>query len=383
MLPIRFPLENDRTSKSVHKDLKSELSSSSEWTTSATEILLKLKKRLPDELSVPGGWHYLSFWKNHLLLQDILEPTHLNYQESDAFIEMCLRYPNPTPARLGWKTWPTLATFVQNIGATFSRRAVKLFLGSHVVGNNTLDGLKTYADSVNHPGPAASTLDTWKPPLQLISGPNHLTTLLHLKIMIQQPGSVPHLRNEKVTRFPGVLCYDEQEINQGVFPVEVDGQLNLAGLAELIPVEEINTETLTVKLRSDPKYKLISAARAFRFADYGDFFSSPNYISYIAGAQKHEEITENLEDVVEWVTSCMNCMEKGKTCNYTNLLDPCSACSEEKQICYSFAVFQILSDKYSAQVSVSKNWSAIIKLSSESLFGSRYIHDTDSGCCII
>ena len=196
----------------------------------AEKCLSGLKKQLPEELKVPRGTHYLAFWLNHILTQDIIEPPHLTYQEFDALVEIILRYPNPAPARQGWKKWPTLATYVQKIGAAFSRHAVKLYLGTHQVGNNTLDGLKSFVGSVNHAGPSLTTIDSWKPPLQLVSGPNHLTTLLHLKVLIKQQEKSPNISNEKVTRFPGVLCYDEQEINQGVFPVDVDGDLKLAGL---------------------------------------------------------------------------------------------------------------------------------------------------------
>ena len=93
-----------------------------------------------------------------------------------------------------------------------------------------MDGLKSFVGSVNHAGPSLATIDSWKPPLQLVSGPNHLTTLLHFKFLIKQQEKSPNISNEKVTCFPGVLCYDEQEINQGVFPVDVDGDLKLAGL---------------------------------------------------------------------------------------------------------------------------------------------------------
>ena len=277
----------------------------------ADKHLSEQKKQLPSCLGIPENTHYLSYWFNHILNQEIIEPTHITFQEVDALMEIILRYPNPTPNRLGWRTWPTLAAYVQKIGASFSRHAVKLYLGSHKVTDNSLQGLKNFVASVNHAGPSLSTVDSWKPPLQLVSGPNHLTTLLHLHILMKSKDS-PCISNERVTRFPGVLVYDEQEINQGVFPVEIDGKINLVGFSKLISVDDIEPEKLSSQMRTDHSYKMISAARAFRFADFGDYFSSANYISYIAGAEKHPEIALNLEEAIKWITSCKNCLEKGK-----------------------------------------------------------------------
>lgn len=48
--------------------------------------------RLPEELTVKKDQHYLSLWLNLLLVRGVLAPTHILYQQIDAFLETVLRF---------------------------------------------------------------------------------------------------------------------------------------------------------------------------------------------------------------------------------------------------------------------------------------------------
>ena len=160
--------------------------------------------KLPQSLQT-GDIHYLSFWLNILLKNNIIEPGSLCFQEVDAFIDMCQRFPRPTPPR--WKFWPTLCGYVERLNAGFSRLSHKFYLGSHIIDKScksrtaTIEDLKKFVSSVNHAGPALSTVSTWKPPLVLESSTHFLEIALHIKTLMAIPDSRPvSVQNEHVVR---------------------------------------------------------------------------------------------------------------------------------------------------------------------------------------
>ena len=148
----------------------------------------------------------------------------------------------------------------------------------------TLKGLKNFIDNINHAGPSVSTASRWKPALALESGPHVLDTILHLRMLIQNKDESVHISNEDVARFPVVLIYDEQAINQGLFPVKCGTNLMLGGFSRLIPLEEIDTNTLSHAILNDPSFSLVSAVREYRVVDLADLFCSNPYTTYVAGA---------------------------------------------------------------------------------------------------
>lgn len=152
-----------------------------------------------------GDLHYLSYWTDILLKNAIITPGSLIFQEIDAFIDMCQRFPHPVPPR--WKFWPTLCGYVERLNVGFSRHTHKFFLGSHVVDKDctpqaaTISDLKTFVSTVNHAGPALSTVSSWKPPLVLETCTHFLEIALHIKTLMACPTEKPVLiRNEHVVR---------------------------------------------------------------------------------------------------------------------------------------------------------------------------------------
>ena len=159
---------------------------------------------LPHSLQT-GDLHYLSFWTDILLKNDIIEPGSLIFQEIDAYIDMCQRFPHPTPPR--WKFWPTLCGYVERLNVGFSRFSHKFYLGGHVIDKNitsqtaTIEHLRDFTPTVNHAGPALSTVSSWKPALVLESCTHFLEIALHLKSLMACPECRPVLiRNEHVLR---------------------------------------------------------------------------------------------------------------------------------------------------------------------------------------
>lgn len=212
-----------------------------------------------------------------------------------------------------------------------------------------------FLKSLNHPGPSLTTTWRWKPPIQLQSGPRNLDTLLHLHILSQHNDRSLHFGNENVARFPGVLIYDELELNSGAFPVKQNDNLMLAGFTSPIPHDRINIDTLANDLYNDPDFQLATAARNFKFVDLGDMYSSTVYTSFISGTGNHSSIIQNLDEVIECATKCLKCLNEGRSCEYDNVFDACSSCASTGELCQSLSILHVMSDKLASQVSLFLN----------------------------
>jgi hypothetical protein len=260
----------------------------------STLPLYKVNNNNRDELnrlvfeSKPEEVHYLVHWFDEFIKAGLVTPKHLIYQELDAFMEVALRYPMPSPTgSAGWKFWPTLSSFTESLASAFSRFTQKLYLGSHLIADATdytLQGLKAFINNINHVGPSVSTVSRWKPPLVLESGPHILDVVLHLRMLIKNKAEAVHISNEDVDRFFVVLIYDEQNVNQGIFPVKRGTELMLGGFSKLMPLDNVDSNTLPHKISNDPSYSLVSAVREYRVADFADLFCSNPFTTYVAKA---------------------------------------------------------------------------------------------------
>ena len=93
-------------------------------------------------------------------------------------------------------------------------------------------------------------------------------------------------------RYPAVLIYDEQAINQGVFPVQVGNETPMiAGMKKLLSVEDIDTDTFACKINSDPDYQLVHSGEITLYKSVGYYFLllMPFYNIWFYYFQKHNQ----------------------------------------------------------------------------------------------
>ena len=95
--------------------------------------------------------------------------------------------------------------------------------------------------------------------------------------------------------------------------------------------------------------------------DLGDVFSSNTKTTFVAGTSTSDYIKLDLEDVVRFATTCVECQLNGNVCDYVDITNPCSYCAEHDLQCVSLMILQFLSDKAPVQVSMARKWDAIIQ----------------------
>ena len=124
---------------------------------------------------MPENCHYLTLWINELLMQNIIQPHTLKFQEMDALVEVCLRYPKPVQGQ-GWRMWPAVSAFADYLLNQYSRHALRFYRGTQKIADNTIKGLIEFVQSVNHVSPSLTTTSYWRTPLKLESGEMHSNT---------------------------------------------------------------------------------------------------------------------------------------------------------------------------------------------------------------
>ena len=136
--------------------------------------------------------------------------------------------------------------------------------------------------------------------------------------------------------------FDEQGLNQGCYPVKINGKSPmLAGFSKLIGVDDFELENLSQLITSDSRYQLVSAVKEYRCIDLGGVFCTNVHTTYEAGSVSAENILSDLDSVIHDMTSCLACVMEKIECVYENILERCQSCEESDKRCRSLVAFQV------------------------------------------
>lgn len=138
------------------------------------------------------------------------------------------------------------------------------------------------------------------------------------------------------------MIFDEQGLNQGCVPVQVNGEdPMLAGFSQLIGLDDFELENLPHLIETDSRFQLVSAVKEYRCVDIGGVFCTNVHTTYEAGSVTDVNIISDLESVIHDMTSCITCIMAHIDCVYENILQRCLNCEQNENHCISMVVFQV------------------------------------------
>ena len=316
--------------------------------------------------------HYLSHWKSIIYNSGVIEKSSILYQSDDALVEDVLSYPKKIP---NWDKWQAIKSWAVKLFNSVSEGQYGLFSGERRKRKGTsIEELEKYTRTINHITPGYTTVSSWQPPVTVESGCHPNVILAHIQVLENRTDAIM-VKSEKSRRYPVVVCYDGQDLNQGAFSVKrkSDGKLFLCGLQKMMSAEdisEIGLENFRYYLSEETSF--VSEAKEYRAYDLAGILSSNVATYYKSAAEKTERITDEVNSVVDGVTSCKTCILSGVPCIYSDILAECDACTSGCGPCVSLVVVSVFSDMAATQVASSKTNQNVVR--SVEAVNSTYYH---------
>ena len=220
--------------------------------------------------------HYLMYWKHVMLSSGVINQDSLIYQSDDVLLEELLSFPFRNIAN--WDLWPVVKEYAIKFVNSVSEGQYALLSGIRKKrAGSSLEELEEYARDLNHVVPGYTTVASWQPPVTVQSSCHVHMILGHLEILKNRHGAVA-IETEKALRYPVALCYDGQDINQGVFCVkrQSDSKLFLCGLDKMLSSDDLNEigfNNFRKKL-DDGSLSFVKEAKEFRACDIAGILST-------------------------------------------------------------------------------------------------------------
>ena len=291
---------------------------------------------------------YICHWKDVLLRQNIINSSSLTFQEDDALIYTVLHYPNPVK---DWGIYDTLSFYCLKFVAGVGESGLNLYRGkTHQRINQKkkkdCGDLRKFAADINHPGPSLTSLQHVLPKLIHENKTRHKKeTIFHLKLL-EKTLTSSVINFPLVKRYPATLGIDEQELNSGVYIHE--GKLH--GLEKPMTPEEISEVGLkNLAEHIAEKNHFVNAAREYRLTDIKGIFCSNVFTWFISEVLHHDQVIENLKNVVLQASYCAYCLKNNLECVYEQLDQQCTVCAKLGLCCVSMFVAVTLWDMGSSQ----------------------------------
>ena len=186
--------------------------------------------------------------------------------------------------------------------------------------------------------------------------------LFHIKLLQNHESSFVIKFSESVVRYPACLGIDEQEINKGTFPH--DGKLY--GLKQTMDASDIRKVGLANFAKYiSPQNPFNSSVMEFRLHDFAGLFSSNVYTSFESTSLKSHHIAEKVDYIVDYASTCQNCLFHNLQCEYDRIDQKCERCEENGDICVSLITPQVLWDMGTSQKKMEKDTQLLEKESTE------------------
>ena len=296
---------------------------------------------------------------------NVIDSSSLAFQEDDALVYSVLMYPHPIP---NWSVWQTIYLYALKLYTAVGGTALSLYRGEtkNRLNNKetmSLSSVKDYARDINHAAPSISTIHRFLPGLNYANKTYHPTELLsHLKMLQNNPSSfIVHISTEKIV-FPVTVGIDEQETNQGTFIYEG----YLYGLSERMSASDIRAIGLkNLAKHISTKNPFNIAVREYRVHDFAGIFSSNVYTSFESHALTGDETRTVLDPVIDYATSCQNCLFLKQKCEYDRIDEQCKRCKSSGLVCVCMIVFHVLWDMGTGQKKMEKEHASLEVVSTD------------------
>ena len=303
---------------------------------------------------LPINPHYLSHWSDVLISNEIIRPSSLQYQESDAFIFSVLNYPDPIRS---WSVWGTIELYATKMYSSVGGAALNLFRGitdNRITRRNCpLVDIHEFVLDINHPCPSVSCCQSNLPNLKYENRTMHSSEVIfHISCLEASEDSFKFVFSDKVVRYPVVAVVDEQEINQGTFVVNGE----LCGLRQKMTaadIRKIGLENLAKYIAE--KNNFVVAVRENVLVDLRGICCSNPVTTFECGSMSSVDCLQRLNEMTTFSNSCLDCLCSGWPCTLSKLDEMCSNCVDTDTKCVSLAVIHSLMDMGSSHKKAEKN----------------------------
>ena len=272
---------------------------------------------------------YTTHWKEKLISLNVIKPSSLTFQEDEALIYSLLKFPDPVS---NWSTWSTLSLYCMKLYTSVSSAGLNLFRGFS--GTRQIStpaaNVEEYCSDINHPGPSLTTNQRNLPPLTYEGEVFHRNELrFHLAVMQKNDESLK-LIFPKVVRFLGSAVVDEQEINQGVFIH--DGKLyGLKNPVSIDDLRRVGVSNLSEYISTENDF--IISVREYRLTDFNGYMCTNVNTTFENAVLQADACSEKMQKVVEYTKTCLSCLHKGLSCEYTHIHLQCSVSGKWMYLC--------------------------------------------------